>query len=907
MHRPGEKITFGDSEYTVRELIGRGASSAAYLAVCKHGELVSKCILKEYAPQSGEPTEDGMARFLASGRVQNEIRQLSFLGNRTPPVSRIFEANGTAYIDVACFGGTTLDKLRGLTLPRYIELCRSIAVTTGYYHKAGYLCLDLKPSNIFIMQDTPEETVTQLVEFIDFDSVRRIDELKEGGAFSYTRDWSAPEQLAHYPARSITAAADIYTLGEIAFFLLFDRHSTDSDRRGFSKYPFEDCRPEFRKYTSRPDIRALFTRLFRGTLRSSAANRFKSCDEVVKLLDSLIYELDRRDYVIPRLPSLTPNFVGRERELKAAESALAENRVLFITGVGGIGKSTLVKGFIQRTRESYDDIIYLEFEGEIKRTFCDDMQLQLSTVGRLDSESIDEYFTRKLKALRQLCGEKKVLLVIDNFSGPVSKGVSKILDCGYDTLIVTRNRPPLNSFSVLELGAIEDRQELFRLIALNLGRQLSREERTAFEEMISLVQGHTLVLELTARQIAAGRLDIRAALSLIRENGLSHFSAEKVGNYKDGEEVYDTLAAIISALFDTGEMIPDELTAMKILAMLDVRGLELSLLEKLTAVDISLIPKLSREGWLYDGERIRLHPVIAEAMRSHEWAEAAEDKVMEYHKQVCEIYTGMSEPEHIREVLREADRFSDDHPTDFNFALYYDIQGTYYDTLLNGAYVPYNEHEEELLGRLAGSIDLAIESMEDSDDPRRDRYLVQFYLSLASLLIRSSPDGFDEAAELLDKAQALLGSEPTPEHCYFLMTQAWYYTLAEPDADRVKALTSKADLLAQELFPTELERIDIIHIPTANCLFYLGELTASAGELEKAAAMCRSHPDILPYTDKLAELLRCEIDVYLELGDKQKCRALLAEIDSINEKYKDQGVFREVTPDKRNKIEKAGT
>lgn len=905
MHRPGDIIISGEREYTVKELIGRGANTAAYLAVCKQGELVSKCILKEYAPQEVELTEEGKARFLASGKIQNDIRQLNSLCNRTPPVSHIFEANGTAYIDVVCFGGRTLDKL-ALTLPQYAKICQSIALTAGYYHKAGFLCLDLKPSNIFIMQDSPDETVTQLAEFIDFDSVRRIDELQAGGAFSYTREWSAPEQLAHYPSRSITAAADIYTLGEIVFFLLFDRHSEDSERRGFSKYPFDEVRKDFKRYTDRPDIRALFTRLFRGTLRSSAANRFKSADDVVKILDSIIRELDRRDYIIPKMPSLTPNFVGRERELKAIEKALAENRVLFLTGVGGIGKSTLAKAYIRRTRENCEALIYLEFDGDILHTFCDDMQLQLSTVSRLDTESLEEYFRRKLKALRSICGEKKVLLVIDNFSGRITKEMSVLFDCGYDTVVITRNRPPLNSFALLELGPIEDRQELFRLIVLNLGRQPSKDERTAFEEIISLVQGHTLVLELIARQIAAGRLDVRTALSLIREHGLSHFSNEKIGSYKDGEEVYDTLAALISALFDAGKMTPDELKTMKMLALLDVRGLEAELVKPLLKLDESIIKDLGQQGWLCDGERIRLHPVIAEAMRGHEWSEASEDNVMEYHKQVCDIYTGMANAEHIREVVREADRFSDEHPTDFNFALYYDILGTYYDTLLDGAYIPCSEEEEELLAKLVGSVELAIESMENSDDPRRDKYLIQYYLSLASILIRSTSDGFDEAAEYLDKAQALLGNEPSPEHCYFLMTQAWYHTLAEPDPDKVRFLTAKACQLAKTQFPTELERIDIIHIPTANCLYYLGELKASAEELEKAAAFCRSCPDPLPYADKLAELLRCELDVYSELGDTQKCRALLAELDGINEKYKDQGVFREVSPDIRKKIENAG-
>ncbi len=214
-------------QYTVIEQLGSGANTVVYLAQCSHGELVTKCILKEYAHHDNDDIEVGKARFIASGNMQNTIRQKSVLTNQTPPVSHVFEANGTAYIDVACYNGTTLDKLDSLTLPQYMALCKTIAKTVGYYHKSGFLCLDLKPENIFIVQNAPDDTITQLVEFIDFDSIRDVN---NGGntLFSYTRDWAAPEQLNPYAATKISMAADIYTVGEIVFYLLIGRHSNDT-------------------------------------------------------------------------------------------------------------------------------------------------------------------------------------------------------------------------------------------------------------------------------------------------------------------------------------------------------------------------------------------------------------------------------------------------------------------------------------------------------------------------------------------------------------------------------------------------------------------------------------------------------------------------------------------------------
>ena len=80
----------------------------------------------------------------------------------------------------------------------------------------------------------------------------------------------------------------------------------------------------------------MFTELFRNTLRSSPVNRYGDTGQLVKLLEKLCYELNRKDYIIPHLPAVSPIFVGRDEEMKRISESLADNRVLFITGIGGI-------------------------------------------------------------------------------------------------------------------------------------------------------------------------------------------------------------------------------------------------------------------------------------------------------------------------------------------------------------------------------------------------------------------------------------------------------------------------------------------------------------------------------------------------------------------------------------------
>ncbi len=342
------------------------------------------------------------------------------------------------------------------------------------------------------------------------------------------------------------------------------------------------------------------------------------------------------------------------------------------------------------------------------------------------------------------------------------------------------------------------------------------------------------------------------------------------------------------------------------MSLFDVRGFDADTITRIIKpVDIDTLSELHREGWLYVNDRVRVHSVIAETMRNLPWADTISDKeVMKLHKNVIAIYEGTANATQIKEVVKQAEKFVTPHPRHFIKGMYFDMIGSYYDILINGAYVPYNKEEAEPVEKLIDAMDNAIGEMQESDDPDADEYLAGYYLSLASIFIRSAPAYHDDAAERIDMAADLIDREPeySENHCYLYMVSAWYSTLVVPDAKRTKVFVKRAAEIAADAFPTDLEIIDIIHIPTANCWFYHNDMDAAIAKLDEAVTICDKYPDKLPYIDKKCELLRCLLDVYYELHDMNKCRELIAEIDMINDKYREQGVFREVDEEIRKAV-----
>ena len=178
-------------------------------------------------------------------------------------------------------------------------------------------------------------------------------------------------------------------------------------------------------------------------------------------------------------------------------------------------------------------------------------------------------------------------------------------------------------------------------------------------------------------------------------------------------------------------------------------------------------------------------------------------------------------------------------------------------------------------------------------------------MDLAMILIRSTPNGGEEAADLLNKVYDML-EESDPEdsenRCYHNMITAWYYTLIEPNPDEMFYFARKAADIAFKVFPTDVEIIDIIYIPTANCLFFHNDMRNAGKLLEYAIEICGNHPDELRYIDKLIDLKIFQLDVFIELNDSDKCRELLDEISRMNEAYRDQGIFREISLDTKEKL-----
>jgi serine/threonine-protein kinase len=235
---------------TIRRL-GAGAMASVYLAEdCELGRMVA---IKRLHPES--PAE-------IAPRFRREMRVAASLSH--PHVVTLFDAivdeESVLLIMEYVEGPTLAERLRQGTFEpaAALEILRALADAIDYLHAQGVIHRDIKPANV-LLDPTDRVKLTDL----GIASAAQATGITTSGTVLGTPAYMAPELFDGEPA---TAAADVYSLGALAYEMLTGRRARQSGTpvemalRAATETP-----PDLREL--RPDAPALADALQRGMAR----------------------------------------------------------------------------------------------------------------------------------------------------------------------------------------------------------------------------------------------------------------------------------------------------------------------------------------------------------------------------------------------------------------------------------------------------------------------------------------------------------------------------------------------------------------------------------------------------------------------------------------------------------------
>ena len=287
-------------------------------------------------------------------------------------------------------------------------------------------------------------------------------------------------------------------------------------------------------------------------------------------------------------------FTGRSNEIQQIENALKNTNMLFISGVGGVGKSELVTQYAIKHNKigTYKNIIYMNYNtgnqkmsgdnhkensgiinlildlsienypemqhtsayktmnynGRKVQTFGfrdavlmkDDMRLYISRGenvyedNKISLQYKKDYYISKLKILKLLCDEN-VLLIIDNFNVRNDKGLKDIESIPCKKIFITKYNYK-EIYAQIDLGYLED-DEPFDLFCKQLNRKkLSEKDTKDIKKILKRLGNHTTAIILIASQIAHSRgITITDMLKSIESEGINNVGNVKIRYKKDGK------------------------------------------------------------------------------------------------------------------------------------------------------------------------------------------------------------------------------------------------------------------------------------------------------------------------------------------------------------------------------------
>jgi serine/threonine protein kinase len=199
------------SRYTVERTLGRGGMATVELA---RDEQLGRRVAVKRLFASLADDELFQTRFFREARMAAGLSHPNVVG-----VYDVGEEDGLPYIVMEYVDGDTLAELMARTSPmepdRAVDLLLQICAGLEHAHAAGLVHRDIKPQNLLVRNDG-------VAKIADFGIARTLQatQLTQAGTVLGTAAYLAPEQAAGERA---TAAADIYSLGAVAYELLSGR------------------------------------------------------------------------------------------------------------------------------------------------------------------------------------------------------------------------------------------------------------------------------------------------------------------------------------------------------------------------------------------------------------------------------------------------------------------------------------------------------------------------------------------------------------------------------------------------------------------------------------------------------------------------------------------------------------
>jgi len=677
----GETPFYLDAE----EPVGRGGTCLVYYALKMDRQgIPRKVILKEFYPllnglYEGELIRNADGSLTVPETVkESEIYQVKekrfresyevFKHFYNEGISNNYVLQGQEFYEEKEKGTCYLvvDYSESLSLYKYIQTnpglydflgyVHKLAKAAGKLHQMGYVHYDIKPDNVLVFEDG-------YVKFMDMDSViKKEDFLQERKDIylSVSDGYTAPEVMDYdgsnfserlrFVKRGETA--DLYSIGAVLYAYLYgqpltlmDEQTGVMDRSKRNRYLTEriyekDLEEVIReKYEACPRKAVrLIRNLLRVTLTTLSGERIGSAELLAMKIEEIL------PLVKPGKVMLFDNFVpnqeavfGREQKLEELSCVLLSGRekgggrIVCVTGIGGIGKSTLAREYAFRYEDHYDMIIEvaassaLDVIGRIELlNWKDEGEYAAHKAEERDGNA--DFLMEKKKRIKACMKEQKTLLIVHDYNVSEDPEFGWFRELGCHIILTSRNDWCGSGIPCVLLKsehlAPDHQKTAAKDIFLHYYCQNAREsgdkawleelyhsmekEKNGLDRLLSILEYHPLLIKLTAKQMAYFPGDELKPSHVLGDSRLLTLDKRDMVDFQNARDdamaqknAYGHLKWIYEGALHWNHLSEQEREALKYMTLIPFEyGISCSRFEKWTGLDPVWLEKLRRKGWI---------------------------------------------------------------------------------------------------------------------------------------------------------------------------------------------------------------------------------------------------------------------------------------------------------------------
>lgn len=349
-------------------------------------------------------------------------------------------------------------------------------------------------------------------------------------------------------------------------------------------------------------------------------------------------------YQLSAVPVTACNFIegSRRKEMDEIDEKFSRSNIVFLWGLGGIGKTELAVEWGLNREDVYlvyykksimDTVLNMEFSG---------MEYIPSKQGMTDQEKKEEEFNQRLDILREYY--QGATIIIDNFDDSDMTFVEMRNQPDYKKLIRLKNKFLFTTRFVAGESSIHvtemDIKDLLKLVKQNYSH-FEDEEQSIFQsegsgegkydeilkELIMRVDKHTLTVDLIGKTLyeSFGRLTPEKLLAAFNEKSMDDLrlpliEARHNSNDSDYELKEYRIYGHLQRLFNVAEFDDIHKNVMRHAVLIPIEGMSVGMFRRCHTVEEQSVieAKIFHRSWLRLDRThtiISVHPVIREVCR----------------------------------------------------------------------------------------------------------------------------------------------------------------------------------------------------------------------------------------------------------------------------------------------------